>query len=113
MTLDHQAYIKNYYVPLEEHLITCYVQKLSNLGAYSTQRRELNNQAVKNFTRVIMGMRKSLAAIKKYTLKRCDTILSAETDSFAKGAIYVAQMQKDIEDGKPLFGRCVNLGIGV
>jgi len=58
-------------------------------------------------------MRKSLTAIKKYTLERCNTILLAETNSFAKGAIYVAQMQKDIEDGKPLFRRGVNLGIGL
>ena len=27
--------------------------------------------------------------------------------------MYIAQMQKDIEDGKPPFGRCVNLGIGL
>jgi hypothetical protein len=60
-----------------------------------------------------MSMRKSLAAIKKYTLERCDIILLVKTNSFAKGAIYIAQMQKDIEDGKPLFGRCINLGIGL
>jgi hypothetical protein len=60
-----------------------------------------------------MSMRKSLTAIKKYTLERCDIILSAETDSFAKGAMYIAQIQKDIEDGKPPFRRCVNLGIGI
>ena len=58
-------------------------------------------------------MRKSLAAIKKYTLEQCDTILLAKTNSFAKGAIYIAQMQKDIKDGKPLFRRCINLGIGL
>ena len=111
--LDYQAYIKNYYILLEERLIIYYIQKLSNLEAYSTQCGESNNQAVKNFTQATISIQKSLAAIKKYTLERCDTILSAETDSFAKGAMYIAQMQKDIEDGKPPFGRCVNLGIGV
>ena len=59
-----------------------------------------------------MGMRKSLAAIKRYTQERYNTILLTKTDSFTKGAIYVAQMQKDIKDGKPLFGRCATLGIG-
>ena len=88
--LDYQAYIKNYYIPLKERLITCYIQKLSNLGAYSTQHGESNNQAVKNFTQATMSMRKSLAAIKKYTLERCDTILSAKTNSFIKEAIYIA-----------------------
>jgi hypothetical protein len=41
-------------------------------------------------------MRKSLTAIKKYTVERCDIILLGEADSFAKGAMYIAQMQKDI-----------------
>ena len=90
MTLDHQAYLKKYYAPLEEHLISYYVQKLPNLGAYSTQCGELNNQAVKNFTRAIMGMRKSLTAIKRYTQERYNTILSTKTDSFTKGAMYIA-----------------------
>jgi hypothetical protein len=57
-------------------------------------------------------MRKSLTAIKTYTQERCDTILLTKTDSFAKGAIYVAQMQKDIKDGEPPFRRCATLGIG-
>ena len=113
MTLDYQAYIKNYYVPLEEHLVTCYVQRLSNLGAYSTQYGESNNQAIKNSAQATMSMQKSFAAIKKYTLEQCDTILSVETNSFAKGAMYVAQMQKDIKDNKPPFGRCINLGISL
>ena len=53
------------------------------------QRRELSNQAVKNFTWATMGMRKSLTIIKKYTQERCDIILLTETDSFTKGAMYV------------------------
>jgi len=112
MTLDHQAYLTKYYAPLEEYLISYHVRKLPNLGAYSTQRGESSNQAVKNFTRATMGMRKSLTAIKRYTQERCDTILSTETDSFTKGAMYVTQMQKDIKDGEPPFGRCATLGIG-
>ena len=60
-----------------------------------------------------MSMQKSLTAIKKYTIERCETILSGEADSFAKGAMYIAQMQKDIQDGEPPFGRYVNLGIGI
>jgi hypothetical protein len=27
--------------------------------------------------------------------------------------MYIAQMQKDIKDGKPPFRRCINLGIGL
>ena len=51
--------------------------------------RELNNQAIKNFIQAIIDIQKSLAAIKKYMLKRCDIILLAKTNSFIKGAIYV------------------------
>ena len=58
-------------------------------------------------------MQKSLAAIKKYTLEQYNTILSAKTNSFIKGAIYIAQMQKDIKDGKPLFRRYINLSISL
>jgi len=57
-------------------------------------------------------MRKSLTAIKRYTQERYNIILLNEADSFAKGAIYVAQMQKDIKDGEPPFRRCTTLGIG-
>jgi hypothetical protein len=60
-----------------------------------------------------MSIRKSLTIIKRYTIERCDIILLGKADSFAKGAIYIAQMQKDIQDGKPLFRRCINLGIGI
>jgi len=56
-------------------------------------------------------MRKSLTVIKRYTQERYNTILLTKTDSFTKGAIYVAQMQKDIKDGEPLFGRYITLGI--
>jgi len=59
-----------------------------------------------------MGIRKSLTVIKRYTQERYNIILSTETDSFTKGAIYVTQMQKDIKDGEPPFRRCVTLGIG-
>ena len=59
-----------------------------------------------------MGMRKSLTAIKKYMQEYCNTILLTKTDSFTKGAIYVAQMQKDIKDGEPPFRRYITLGIG-
>jgi hypothetical protein len=61
----------------------------------------------------MMSMQKSLTAIKKYILEWCDIILLAKTNSFIKGAIYIAQIQKDIDDGKPLFRRCINLGIGL
>jgi len=84
---------------------------LPNLGAYLTQRGELSNQAVKNFTRATIGMRKSLTAIKRYTQERYNIILLTETNSFTKGAMYVTQMQKDIKDGEPPFGRYVTLGI--
>ena len=57
-------------------------------------------------------MRKSLTAIKRYTQERYNTILLAEADSFTKGAMYVAQIQKDIKDGEPLFRRYITLGIG-
>jgi hypothetical protein len=57
-------------------------------------------------------MRKYLTVIKRYTQERYNTILFTKTDSFTKGAIYIAQMQKDIKDGEPLFRRCITLGIG-
>ena len=57
-------------------------------------------------------MRKSLTAIKRYTQECYNIILLAKADSFAKGAIYVTQMQKDIKDGEPPFRRYVTLGIG-
>ena len=58
-------------------------------------------------------MRKSLTAIKKYILKQYNTILLAKTNSFIKRVIYIAQMQKNINNGKPLFKRYINLGIGL
>ena len=58
-----------------------------------------------------MGIQKSLATIKRYTQECCNIILLTETNSFIKGAIYVAQMQKDIKDSKYLFRRYITLDI--
>ena len=43
ITLDYQAYIKNYYILLEKYLVIYYIQRLLNLKAYLIQYRELNN----------------------------------------------------------------------
>ena len=58
-------------------------------------------------------MQKSLTAIKRYIQEHYNIILSTETNSFIKGAIYITQIQKNIKDGEPLFKRCATLGINI